>query len=100
MQKNFPPRALPGPLRKSVSTKKHDPAITAAVPRASPFTMIFVSVLGLTLICLFTSLYVSFHMDAGAKNLEAMKSLNEKLLSVFTLGCGAIIGLLGGKNFK
>lgn len=44
------------------------------------------------------SLYVSIQIDAKAANLEAMKNLNERLLSVLTLGCGAIIGLPGGKG--
>ena len=61
------------------------------------FKMVFLSVLALTLLCLLLSVYVSTHIYSGAGNVDAMKSLNEKLLSVFTLGCGAIIGLLGGK---
>jgi len=64
------------------------------------FKMVFISVLGLTILCLLLSVYISIHLDSGAKNVEAMKSLNEKLLSVFTLGCGAIIGLLGGKTLN
>jgi len=70
-------------------------------PKAQPsFKMVFLSVLGLTFLCLLISVYVSIHIDSGAKNVDAMKSLNEKLLSVFTLGCGAIIGLLGGKTLN
>lgn len=67
---------------------------------SSQFTLVFFSVLGLTVLCLLLSVYVSSHLDAGASNVEAMKSLNEKLLSMSTLGCGAIIGMLGRKTSR
>jgi hypothetical protein len=57
------------------------------------FKLVFASVLGITITCLLVSLYLSTRQAPT----EAINSLNEKVLSVFTLGCGAIIGLLGGK---
>ncbi len=56
------------------------------------FKLVFASVLSITLICLGVALYLTLQTPN-----DAIKSLNEKVLSVFTLGCGAIIGLLGGK---
>lgn len=84
-------------------------------PTASSFTWVFLGVLGLTILCLVGSALVLTKMGThiptqaysnedtrqAAKQLsDAMVSLNEKLLSIFTLGCGAIMGLLGGKSLK
>lgn len=70
----------------------------AAVVTLTPtFKLVFLSVLGLTLICLLLAVYLSLNATQGNKAAEA---LNEKLLSVFTLGCGAIIGLLGGRTLN
>jgi len=84
-------------------------------PTANTFTWVFVGVLGLTLLCLLGSGFVVWNMRAhiptqaytnddtrqAAKAVsDALISLNEKLLSIFTLGCGAIMGLLGGKSLK
>ena len=53
----------------------HSPS--AAIVTLSPlFKLVFISVLGITLLCLLLSLYVSIHVDSGAKNVEAMNSLN------------------------
>jgi len=57
------------------------------------FKLVFLSVLLLTLLCLGISVYVSLY---GAT--PAAQNLNDKVLAVFNLGCGAIIGLLGGKS--
>lgn len=59
------------------------------------FTMVFTAVLGITLLCLGVAIYLAQQPQS-----DAIRSLNEKVLSVFTLGCGAIIGLLGGKTFN
>jgi hypothetical protein len=65
------------------------------VPRNFAFTLVFTAVLGITLICLGVALYLAQQPQS-----DAIRSLNEKVLSVFTLGCGAIIGLLGGKTLN
>jgi hypothetical protein len=74
------------------------PAPTPLTAPAAPvsispvFKLVFLTVLGLTIVCLAVSLYLATSIQN-----EAVKSLNEKVLTVFNLGCGAIIGLLGGK---
>jgi len=70
----------------------------AAVVTLTPtFKLVFTSVLGLTVLCLCLAVYVSLFGGQGNKAVDA---LNDKLLSVFTLGCGAIIGLLGGRTLN
>jgi hypothetical protein len=59
------------------------------------FKLVFLSVLGITLVCLVLAVFISLQTQN-----EAIKALNDKLLSVFTLGCGAIIGLLGGRTLN
>jgi hypothetical protein len=61
----------------------------------APFKLVFFSVLGLTLVCIILAFWLTLHQQT-----EAIKSLSEKLQGVFTLGCGAIIGLLGGRNLR
>jgi uncharacterized SAM-binding protein YcdF (DUF218 family) len=72
-----PPRILTGSSRSTLSPV---------------FLLIFGSVLLITLICLGVSLYLSMQIPS-----DAIQNLDEKVLAVFTMGCGAIIGLLGGK---
>jgi len=55
--------------------------------------MVFIAVFALTILCLLGSFWLTTHDQS-----PAIANLNDKLLSVFTLGCGAIIGLLGGKH--
>lgn len=59
------------------------------------FKLVFLSVLSITLLCLVLAVFLALREQN-----EATKNLNEKLLSVFTLGCGAIIGLLGGRTLR
>ena len=61
----------------------------------SRFSLVFASVLGITVLCLGVALYLAQQPQS-----DPIRSLSEKVLSVFTLGCGAIIGLLGGKSLK
>jgi hypothetical protein len=56
------------------------------------FKLVFSAVFFITVLCLGVAIYLALHQPN-----EEIKALNEKVLSVFTLGCGAIIGLLGGK---
>jgi hypothetical protein len=60
------------------------------------FKLVFASVLGLTILSLGVSVFITFEGSAS----PYYSSLNEKVSSVFTLGCGAIIGLLGGKTLS
>lgn len=69
------------------------PNPAASVTITPVFKLVFLSVLLLTLLCLGISVYISLQ---GVT--QAAQNLNEKLLAVFNLGCGAIIGLLGGKS--
>ena len=86
-----------------------------AEPASNTFTWVFVGVLGLTILCLVgsgfvvtnlrahipTQAYTNEDTRAAAKVVsDALVGLNEKLLSIFTLGCGAIMGLLGGKSLR
>jgi len=57
------------------------------------FTLVFAAVLAITIL----SLIVSFFTAWSLPNTSAASALNEATLSVFKLGCGAIIGLLGGR---
>ncbi len=61
----------------------------------TPTFKLVLSVLAITLFCLVLEVFLSLREQN-----EAVKNLNEKLLSVFTPGCGAIIGLLGRRTLK
>ncbi len=71
------------------------PSTSATLTLTPLFKMVFLSVLFLTLLCLGLALYLSLHQETAA-----IKNLNDKVLTVFNLGCGAIIGLLGGKTLN
>jgi hypothetical protein len=62
-------------------------------PSLSQFWILFFSVFALTIFCGVMSCYLSVHYAN-----DAVRSLNEKLQSVFTLGCGSIIGMLGARR--
>lgn len=65
-------------------------------PEQGPnFRFVFGSVLGLTLLCLAVAVYLVLEPQS-----EAIKSLVEKVISVFTLGCGAIFGLISGRTLR
>ena len=68
----------------------------ATVTLTPVFKLVFSSVLSITLICLIVSVFLALRTNPS----NTVKSLDEKVLSVFTLGCGAIIGLLGGKTLN
>lgn len=53
---------------------------------------VLLAVVLIVILCLAVSVYVTTLPDS-----PAARSLNEVVLSVFQLACGAIIGLLGGK---
>ena len=82
---------------------------------APSFKLILVTVLILTLVSLTaaalviywmaghipTQAYVSDDVRAAAVTVrESAKLISDKLMDVFVLGCGAIIGLLGGRSAK
>jgi hypothetical protein len=84
-------------------------------PPESTFTKVFVGVLILTILCLAgsglvvwnlrihipTQAYTNDDTRLAAKQVsDALMDINQKLLSIFTLGCGAIMGLLGGKSLS
>ncbi len=64
-------------------------------PQVPSFKLVFISVLGITLLCLAVAIYLAQQPQS-----DAVRSLVEKVLSVFTLGCGAMIGLLGAKKLN
>jgi len=78
------------PAQQPVHPAQQPPVATLTI--TPDFKLVFASVLSITFICLGVALYLTMQTPS-----DAIKSLNEKVLSVFTLGCGAIIGLLGGK---
>jgi hypothetical protein len=84
-------------------------------PPDGTFTKVFVGVLILTILCLVgsglvvsnmrnhipTQAYTNDDTRLAAKQVsDALMDINQKLLSIFTLGCGAIMGLLGGKSLS
>ncbi len=56
------------------------------------FKSTFRAVLMLTVLCLSVSVFLTFRAES-----TTVRSLNETVLTCFKLGCGAILGLLGGK---
>ena len=62
---------------------------------SASFKLVFAGVFVIVIVCLGVSVYLASQADN-----MLTRSLQEKVLSVFTLGCGAIIGLLGGKTLK
>jgi len=59
------------------------------------FKLVFASVFAITILCLLVSIYLTSRPDN-----PAARALNDTVLSVFKLGCGAIIGLLGGRTLS
>lgn len=80
-----------GPQRERQA--EHPPG--AADATSNSFRLVFASIMLLVVFCLGVSLYLTLQPDSAIA-----RSLNEKVLSVFTLGCGAIIGLLGGRTLR
>jgi hypothetical protein len=78
---------------QSQSHKLKKPGKVYKAPSQSQFWILFFSVFGLTIFCGVMSCYLSVHYAN-----DAVRSLNEKLQSVFTLGCGSIIGMLGARR--
>lgn len=86
------PNPAMNPPAAVVQNQPSQPPV-ATVTLTPVFKLVFTSVLSITLICLVVAIFLAMRSNPS----EEIKSLNEKVLSVFTLGCGAIIGLLGGK---
>lgn len=61
--------------------------------QADCFRLVFLSLLAIALLCLLVSVYLTSRPDS-----PAARALNDTVLSVFKLACGAIIGLLGGRT--
>jgi|SwirhisoilCB2_FD_contig_51_14116487_length_419_multi_2_in_0_out_0_1 hypothetical protein len=64
------------------------------------FKLIFISVLIITGVSLFISVYLGVyisHQPKDAPNLDQVKGLVDACSTVFKLGCGAVFGLIGGK---
>ena len=59
------------------------------------FRLVFASVFAITILCLLVSVYLTSRPDS-----LAARALNDTVLSVFKLGCGAVIGLLGGRTLN
>jgi hypothetical protein len=89
--------------------------IRSETPHPGTFTSVFLGVLILTILCLVGSGLVVWNMRSHIPTLaytnddtrlaakqvsDALIDINQKLLSIFTLGCGAIMGLLGGKSLS
>jgi threonine/homoserine/homoserine lactone efflux protein len=77
---------------KMLSTMAANPQ---PVPHGQSFKLVFASVVCITLVCLAVAMYLAQQPQS-----DAIKSLSEKVQSVFTLGCGAIFGLFGGKTLR
>jgi hypothetical protein len=78
------------------TTKKSTTVLTVSLSPA--FKLVFLAVLGLTIICLITSCAViGLSFRAGRPMTKDESGLFELGASTFKLGFGAIIGLLGGK---
>jgi uncharacterized membrane protein len=67
-----------------------------SVPLAPPA---FFLVLGCVMLIAFVCLSVSVHL-AKLPPTASVKALLDKVMAVFMLACGAIIGLLGGKALR
>jgi len=78
---------------QSRSHKLKKPENVHKAPLLSQFWVLFFSVYGLTILCALMSCYLSVHYAN-----DTVRALNEKLQSVFTLGCGSIIGMLGARR--
>jgi hypothetical protein len=63
--------------------------------QGSMFGVALLSVLGITILCLVVALYLTLQPQS-----DAVKELSGKVLSVFMLGCGAIIGLLSANKLR
>jgi len=75
------------------SHKLKKPEKVYKVSSLSQFWILFFSVYVLMIFCGVMSCYLSVHYAN-----DTVRSLNEKLQSVFTLGCGSIIGMLGARR--
>jgi hypothetical protein len=69
------------------------------------FKLVFLTVLGLTILSLAVSLGLSLHigrLGGQAKDLDlaSIKSMIETCSTTFKLGFGAIVGLIGGKAIQ
>ncbi len=74
------------------------PATVLTVTLSPAFKLVFVSVLALTLICLFLGCsLVGLTLHAGRSLTSQENVLFDLFTSTFKLGFGAIVGLLGGK---
>ena len=81
-----------------MTTRQGNAAITngnhvLSIPLSPTFKLVFVSVLGLTILCLIIGCSL---VGLGVKSDEG-KVLFELCTTAFKLGFGAIIGLVGGK---
>ena len=57
------------------------------------FKLVFLSVLGLTILSLVVSIWLAEHPNPS----EEMKRLIETCTTTYKMGFGAIVGLIGGK---
>ena len=100
-----------GKLWSHLGNTMHDRPYEAP---SSAFNLVFVCVLALTLLslagCFYSSFWLSAHKQAAlaikldsrdvASTLEDVEKLTEVLRYAFTLGCGAVFGLIGGRGIK
>jgi hypothetical protein len=92
----MPEEELVGAKRKRLEQQNYQPDQFATKDRLGVelFTIVFFSVLGLTLVCLAVGVYLS----TNATPSESVKAMQADVMTMFKLGCGAIIGMLGGKQ--
>ncbi len=57
------------------------------------FKLVFISVLGLTVICLGVAVVLAYDPIPS----DSKRNLTETCLTMFKFGLGALVGLLGGK---
>ena len=80
---------------RDVHSTSRQPDTTELQPQGAKFSLVFSSVLGITVLCLGVAIYLVERPQS-----DAIRSLTDKVIAVFTLGCGAIFGLLGGKALR
>jgi hypothetical protein len=71
------------------------PKSSRSIPK-DHFVLIFLSSLGLALLCFVGSFFLSIQRDPT----PMMKEMGPGLLAIFKYFCAGIIGLIGGKGIK
>jgi hypothetical protein len=71
-----------------------DPPIFRVAPLPKAFKLVFLSVLGITLIAFITHIWVALAVDEPS---DSVKTLLGNCAMIYQSGIGAAVGLIGGK---